>query len=292
MYANVSQIVVGTTKAVTSYFPAGGIADRMIYFNGFPFLDTKEQHTFNVSVSKAMTVATSVAVLPEKGLKLSNLNKLLSDTPFSGFPIVSDMTSRTLVGYIGRTELIYAVAKAKQSRNLSLDAKCVFTASNTSQPASLTPGSVEPPMTFDDIDSVSSSQSIDFSNFADFTPLSVHPRLPLETAMEIFKKMGPRVILVENKGRLDGLVTVKDCLRYQFKVEAQERGDSPMTARNARRIDRLEALTWDAMVRTSSWLANRLGRFTGGRIKLTGRPTPGSINRLLDEQSVDPRNGD
>jgi chloride channel 3/4/5 len=40
--------------------------------------------------------------------------------------------------------------------------------------------------------------------------------------MELFKKMGPRVILVEHRGRITGLVTVKDCLKYQFKVEAQE----------------------------------------------------------------------
>jgi chloride channel 3/4/5 len=40
--------------------------------------------------------------------------------------------------------------------------------------------------------------------------------------MELFKKMGPRVILVEQRGRIMGLLTVKDCLKYQFKVEAQE----------------------------------------------------------------------
>lgn len=40
--------------------------------------------------------------------------------------------------------------------------------------------------------------------------------------MEIFKKMGPRVILVEHRGKVTGLVTVKDCLKYQFKVEAEE----------------------------------------------------------------------
>jgi chloride channel 3/4/5 len=38
--------------------------------------------------------------------------------------------------------------------------------------------------------------------------------------MELFKKMGPRVILIEYRGRLTGLVTIKDCLKYQFKVEA------------------------------------------------------------------------
>lgn len=32
--------------------------------------------------------------------------------------------------------------------------------------------------------------------------------------MQLFKRMGPRVILVEHHGRLVGLVTVKDVLRY------------------------------------------------------------------------------
>lgn len=40
--------------------------------------------------------------------------------------------------------------------------------------------------------------------------------------MEMFKKLGPRVILVELRGRVAGLVTVKDVLKYQFKVENEE----------------------------------------------------------------------
>jgi len=40
--------------------------------------------------------------------------------------------------------------------------------------------------------------------------------------MEMFKKLGPRVILVELRGKVAGLVTVKDVLKYQFKVESEE----------------------------------------------------------------------
>jgi len=40
--------------------------------------------------------------------------------------------------------------------------------------------------------------------------------------MEMFKKLGPRVILVELRGKVAGLVTVKDVLKYQFKVENEE----------------------------------------------------------------------
>ena len=40
--------------------------------------------------------------------------------------------------------------------------------------------------------------------------------------MEMFKKLGPRVILVELRGKVCGLITVKDVLKYQFKVESEE----------------------------------------------------------------------
>jgi chloride channel 3/4/5 len=100
-------------------------------------------------------------------------------------------------------------------------------------PEEQTPTSTLPPITFDGIATSSGKQTVDFSQFVDSTPLAVHPQLPLETVMEFFKKMGPRVILVEHRGQLTGLVTVKDCLKYQFKVEAQEhsRDDSGGEAR-------------------------------------------------------------
>ncbi|KAJ4488797.1 hypothetical protein C8J55DRAFT_506169 [Lentinula edodes] len=44
--------------------------------------------------------------------------------------------------------------------------------------------------------------------------MTVSPQLPLEIVMQLFKRMGPRVILVEDHGSLVGLVTVKDVLRF------------------------------------------------------------------------------
>ena len=41
------QIVLLVTKAVGDFLGTHGIADEMIRFNGFPFLD-KEEHVFNV----------------------------------------------------------------------------------------------------------------------------------------------------------------------------------------------------------------------------------------------------
>lgn len=80
----------------------------------------------------------------------------------------------------------------------------------------LTPNSPNPPDFFESV------SSLDFGQYVDSTPLSIHPHLPLETVMEMFKKLGPRVVLVELRGRVCGLVTVKDVLKYQFKVENEE----------------------------------------------------------------------
>jgi len=195
-----TMIVVGVTKAVSERFGHGGIADRMIYLNGYPFLDNKEDHTFGVPVNQVMS--SSIACLPATGMSFHQVEGIMNENAYQGYPIVENLSSKVLLGYIGRTELRYALDRARRDQGASGPSKISFASSSTS----------------------SSGDAIDLSRFVDPTPLTVHPRLPLETVMEVFKKMGPRAILIEYRGRLTGLVTVKDCLKYQFKVEAQGHG--------------------------------------------------------------------
>ena len=246
----------------------------MIWFNGFPFLDNKEEHTFGVPVSQVMI--KDVTSLPSSGIQFRVLETLMSQSKFQGFPIVEDRTSRILIGYIGRTELRYAIDRAKNDGFISPNAKCLF-----SQPSSRefqTPSTAAPAVTFDAIEFSSGQQSIDFSRFIDPTPLAVHPRSPLETVMDLFKKMGPRVILIEYRGRLAGLVTVKDCLKYQFKVEAQE------TTRDDSVLDDRQERLWVAIRGIADWLADRVASFSGGRLRLGGR---GSM--FNESDTMDPR---
>jgi chloride channel 3/4/5 len=237
------------TKAVSERFGHGGIADRMIYLNGYPFLDNKEEHTFGVPVSQVM--ASHVASLPATGLELRQLERIISESQYQGYPIVEDSRSKILVGYIGRTELRYAIDRAKRDQTAPSHAKCFFTSPNTD--TARTPSSSTPSTTFDTIPATSASLTLDFSKFTDPTPLTVHPRLPLETVMELFKKMGPRVILIEYRGRLTGLVTVKDCLKYQFKVEAQEHPQS------VGGLDERQEKLWGLIRTAAGWVDNGLG---------------------------------
>ena len=256
-----TMIVVGVTKAVSEMFGKGGIADRMIWFNGFPFLDNKEDHNFGVPVSQVMR--SSVMSLPVNGMTLAEVEGLLArDGGYQGFPVVEDATSKVLVGYIGRTELRYAIDRLRRERPLDPAARCVFAPPPV--PNSTTP--MAPTVSFGGTDA---SPSLDFSRYIDATPVTAHPRLPLETVMELFRKIGPRVILIEYHGRLAGLVTVKDCLKYQFKVEAAEH------PKDDHRILEGQEQLWNVLRKAGAWVSGHISSASGGRIRLSsdhGRP--------------------
>lgn len=306
----------------------------MIWFNGFPFLDNKEEHSFGVPVSAVMI--RDLVLLPSVGLKLDEVEAILAETSFGGFPVVQDRDSKVLLGYIGRTELKYAIGntplsdrytpthpfprcphcicfssvrimliqdRAKRLRRVSPTAMCYFSTPDqdtrpythtrssslpiqipTGTPLSQTPtnpiynttSDSDPnnpdPFPFEPV------SSLDFAQYIDSTPLTIHPHLPLETVMEMFKKLGPRVVLVELRGRVCGLITVKDVLKYQFKVENEEHP----------RVDResgVEERLWEAI--------ETLGRRVGGlwsRIRTRGaggRGRPVLSESVVEEEEVE-----
>ena len=252
-----SMIVIGVTKAVGDRLSHAGIADVMIQFNGYPFLDNKEEHNFGVSSSRVMS--TSLKTLPASGLEVKAAQKLLDDTSFSGFPIIESVDSKVLIGYIGRIELQYALDKARKQGLLAHDAKCSFVKLSTDD--------VETPTTavrttFDDM----SRQVIDLSPYVETAPITVHPSLPLETTLEFFKKMGPRVILVEHHGRLEGLITVKDCLKYQVRAESlahSAHSASPSPAFEAR-----QEYAWTLLSSAGIWISDKINNLSRGRVRL------------------------
>lgn len=255
-----TMIVVGVTKAVSERFGHGGIADRMIYLNGYPFLDNKEEHTFGVPVSQVM--ASHVASLPATGLELRALERIMNENRYQGYPIVEDSQSKILIGYIGRTELRYAIERAKQDQMAPGHAHCSFIVPTTSNGDAHTTNPALSSASFDTMSATSGQLHVDLSKFVDPTPLAVHPQLPLETVMELFKKMGPRVILIEYRGRLTGLVTVKDCLKYQFKVESHE------NPQNTGSLDERQERVWQAIRGSAGWVDSLFGKLSS---KMRGR---------------------
>lgn len=105
--------------------------------------------------------------------------------------------------------------------------------------------------------------------------------------MELFQKIGPRVILIEYHGKLSGLVTVKDCLKYQFKVEAAE---NPKDDQHV--VEGQEHL-WSALRRVGFWVSNSVSTVSRGHVRLSGQfddeRARGRRGNILDgdEEGVD-----
>ena len=79
-----TMIVVGFTKAVTARFAHGGIADRMIWFNGFPYLDSKGEHSFGIPISQIMISDLMVLVVSGNGVTLDEVEGMLKGNKFQG----------------------------------------------------------------------------------------------------------------------------------------------------------------------------------------------------------------
>ncbi|KAH8119059.1 chloride channel [Phellopilus nigrolimitatus] len=206
-----TMIVLLVTKAVGDFFNINGIADEMIRFNGYPFLE-KEDHAFHTTVSSVMR--TELHTLTATGLHVKDVELRLQQTDVKGFPITSADSRCLLLGYIGRNELRYILDRARRTHGTSADTPCSFysmpTDHDREEIANLATG---PAMAIDDetftniIREAASSETLELWPWVNQTPITVSPQLPLEIVMQLFKRMGLQ------HGKLVGLVTVKDVLR-------------------------------------------------------------------------------
>ncbi|KAF8813918.1 Cl-channel protein [Phlegmacium glaucopus] len=217
-----TMIVLLVTKAVGDFLGTNGIADEMIRLNGFPFLE-KDDHVYNVTVSTVMR--KNLTTLTDTGMRVKDVESLLSSTNVKGFPIVSSDGALTLVGYIDRSEIRYVLERARKNRGRLANTPCLFNARHQSyDDVDFAPEAHEDDEHEEYFASTSAGEGIQFWPWVNKTPMTVSPDLPLEIVMQLFKRLGPRTILVEDHGVLSGLVTVKDVLKF---IATEQPGHRP-----------------------------------------------------------------
>ncbi|KAI8889173.1 hypothetical protein K501DRAFT_238942 [Backusella circina FSU 941] len=241
-----TMITLIITRGVGDWFGSGGIADRYIRLNGYPILENSDQ-VFGVPVSHVMQ--ENMTVMTAAGMTVEKIESILQNTNFQGFPVVEDLKSMLLIGYIGRSELRYLLEKARVNKKAHKDTVCRFMPDGDEAEILTSVHS------FDDSDLAGSSDIIDFGPYMDQTPITVHPKLYLETVMDMFKQLGPRVVLLEERGMLKGLVTVKDVLKYTAHIENAD--SSPIASSNGSSYTNECGGMLD---RISSWLTRREAR--------------------------------
>ncbi|KAJ2787667.1 glycerol ethanol, ferric requiring protein [Coemansia interrupta] len=187
-----TMVVVIVARVVGDAIVEGGISEQLILLNGLPLLDDADIDAVNeitgiseisarLPVAAIMRPVADVVVLPASGLTCEALDARLHDAArqgVRGFPVVDNDHDLRLVGYASAE----AVARARAAAVAVAGASAAVSLAGALGPA----------------------------------PVTVRPHMSAETAVEIFCKLGPRLLLVtaEDGAHLLGLLTRKDVLRH------------------------------------------------------------------------------
>ncbi|EFE44888.1 hypothetical protein TRV_00329 [Trichophyton verrucosum HKI 0517] len=177
-------IAVMLSKWCGDIFGKRGIYESWIHLNEYPFLDQKDDTPPpDVPVSQVMTSINDLTVITAVGHTVESLRNLLSSTSYRGFPVVSDMANPTLLGYISRNELSYAlnVSSSRHSGSLSPETQTFFSHQPFADPA----------------------ETLDLRPWMDQTPITMNIHTNLLIVLNMFQRLGLR-------GRLEGFLTKKD----------------------------------------------------------------------------------
>ncbi|KAJ2102248.1 glycerol ethanol, ferric requiring protein [Coemansia sp. S100] len=183
-----TMIVVMVARVIGDAIVEGGISEQLILLNGLPFLGEDEDECLLDTVAAAIMRPAEELVVVPIGISLYRLQRLLENSSgFQGFPVVDSESDMRLVGYVHRDAVVKAIASYEAANNETMVS---FSSSG--------PG------------------SISLAHLVNPSPTTVRPRTAAETVVEIFRKLGPRVVLVasEEDGTLAGLLTRKDILRH------------------------------------------------------------------------------
>lgn len=184
-------IAVMLSKWCGDIFGKRGIYESWIHLNEYPFLDQKDDTPPpDVPVSQVMTSINDLTVITAVGHTVESLRNLLSSTSYRGFPVVSDMANPTLLGYISRNELSYAlnVSSSRHSGSLSPETQTFFSHQPFADPA----------------------ETLDLRPWMDQTPITMNIHTNLLIVLNMFQRLGLRYVLIVNRGRLEGFLTKKD----------------------------------------------------------------------------------
>jgi chloride channel 3/4/5 len=164
-----------------------GIYESWIQLNGYPYLDqTSQSPVPDVPINQLMTRDDDLVILTATGHTIESLRALLQEHRFRGFPITLSHSDPTLLGYISRTELSYALSRLDETLPDSTEA--FFTHQALADPTT----------------------TVDLRPWMDQTPITLNEQASLMLTSDMFQKIGLRYILFVARGELKGLMTKKD----------------------------------------------------------------------------------
>ncbi|XP_065058528.1 H(+)/Cl(-) exchange transporter 4-like [Rhopilema esculentum] len=193
-------VAIMTSKWVGDAIIKEGIYDGHIHLNGYPFLDHKEEFTHTTLASDVMRPrrgSVPLKCIPKSGLTIGDLENLLEETAFNGFPLIVDSSSQILCGFISRRDLKLVLKHVRTLNENTVTASPVYFGRNP--PGELSPSGPAP---------------VSLRHIVDVSPFTVTDSTPMETVTDMFRKLGLRQVLAMHNGKLLGIITKKDVLRH------------------------------------------------------------------------------
>lgn len=181
-------IAVMIARWVGDAFGERGIYEAWIHLNGYPMLENRDDTRIpDVPVRNIMTRVDDLIVITATGYTKASLQNLVEQHAYRGYPVVDNQRDATLLGYISRTELEFALKSATEAHK-SPNIRVLFQHDPLSD----------------------SSTALDLRPWMDQTPMTLSTKASLQLANEMVTKMGLRNIMFTEGGRLTGLLTKKD----------------------------------------------------------------------------------
>lgn len=189
-----TMIVVGITRAVCDRWGHGGIADRTIIANGFPYIDREHLEQPDTAINETVVVAmTPEPICVRDSATVQEISQLL-EAPASkhqSYPVVD--ANNLFLGYSWRSDLEAVINRHVQTESSKV---CSFT-SKLGQGVN----------------------SVDCSRLINTNCILVPKSMRISSAVDVFSRAGPRLIYITDNGVLLGLMTRKDLMTYHYKTE-------------------------------------------------------------------------
>ncbi|XP_021378244.1 H(+)/Cl(-) exchange transporter 3-like isoform X7 [Mizuhopecten yessoensis] len=204
-----------TSKWVGDSLGREGIYDAHIHLNGYPYLDSKEEFTHTTIAADVMRPRPKssegdsgrndppLCVITQDTMTLEELESTLKTSDHNGFPVVVSRESQYLVGFVLRRDVNLAIENSRKNQEGIVSSSIVYFSSHV-------PSNLNDPA------------PLKLRKILDLAPVTITDQTPMETVVEMFRKLGLRQTLVTHNGRLLGIITKKDVLRHVAQLQNQD----------------------------------------------------------------------
>lgn len=196
-----------TSKWVGDALGREGIYDAHIALNGYPYLDSKEEFTHTTIAADVMRPRRNdppLCVITQDSMTVEEVEHILQNTLHNGFPVVVSRESQYLVGFALRRDINLAIANARKTSEGIVSNSVIYFTSHVP------------------VGSPNGPAPLKLRKILDMAPITITDQTPMETVVEMFRKLGLRQTLVTHNGRLLGIITKKDVLRHIAQLENQD----------------------------------------------------------------------